>query len=67
MNEAIISMVVGLRQQVDAMGSQIDAVLSLLVGQEQGCKHPPEKRQQLGMGSTAWQCKQCGFIYQGGD
>ena len=65
MNDIIIQQLVAMRQQVDSLGSQIDAALSLLIGQEKECQHPQEKRQPLGMGSAAWQCK-CGYIHQGG-
>jgi hypothetical protein len=67
--DIVIQQLVSMRQQVDAMGSQIDAALSLLVGPDpdEGCSHPPDKRQPLGMGNTAWQCKKCGYIHQGGD
>lgn len=63
--EIVIQQLVSMRQQVDALGSQVDAALSLLVGPENdGCPHPPEKRKQLAMGSTAWRCE-CGYVYEG--
>jgi ribosomal protein L37AE/L43A len=64
--DVVVQQLISIRQQVDALGSQVDAALSLLVGPQQGeeCQHPQDKRKQLGMGSNVWHCEQCGFISQ---
>lgn len=65
MKDIVIQQLISMKQQVDALGSQIDAALSLLASpEEEGCKHPPEKRKQLAMGGSAWKCE-CGYV--GGD
>lgn len=66
MKDIVIQQLMAMRQQVDSLGTQIDAVLSLLVGPESGtgCNHPMDKRKQLAMGSTAWICE-CGYVHNG--
>lgn len=65
MKDVTFQLLVSARQQVEALGSQLDAALAMLAGQdEETCLHPSEKRKQLGMGGKAWQCE-CGHI--GGD
>ncbi len=64
--DILIQQLVSMKIQIDALGSQVEAALSLLVGQEGECKHPQEKRKPLSMGGKVWQCE-CGYIHQGGD
>lgn len=65
MKDIVIQQLVAMRQQIDSLGSQVDAALSLMIGPEDGqCQHPPDKRKNLAMGGRVWQCE-CGYIHTG--
>ena len=65
--EALVSLLVGLRAQVDALGAQVDAVLQIVgVGvacDESGqCLHS-NKVDLSTMGNEEWICKDCGHHF----
>ena len=55
--------------QLLSMRSAIDAMLAFLCPQEetqeQGCKHPLDKRKNhSSMGVNRWQCQDCGYLHE---
>lgn len=70
----IIAQINTLKIQLEAMNSQLDFLLEMLIDyQEQEpeteiCTHPVESRINLStMGIERWQCRVCGYQYEGGD
>lgn len=67
MRDVVVAQLVGMKAQLAAMESQIDAALLVLTQgvAEDICQHPPDQRTDMStMGTTRWQCKQCGYIHE---